>query len=266
MDSPAPTEIDTDDEGPPTNHTLTTLPRHWETGPQEAEHNSSLGWRLNRGTPGRASGGASMAGKTGAGVAMEMKQSSCRDTRVAPPWERNQPHPPQEEPPTKRPRLVQGQPDVASPRPEGGGVQAQVQPARGVDHQAEIRRAGERENETDWDRQRRKRVGIMEVLRRLPAYEMLERARLAEIDTPVPLHLMNDPDPCEPCSKRRWEIRFRSFKSQLHEWFDDHGFQGPADAQQSVVPENPVTCMDPRHYALSVVCPLAGIYCSCLSK
>ena len=36
MDSPAPTEIDTDDEGPPTNHTLTALPHHWETGPQDA--------------------------------------------------------------------------------------------------------------------------------------------------------------------------------------------------------------------------------------
>ena len=145
------------------------------------------------------------------------------------------PNPRLEQPRLKRPRLAQPEPPASA-------------------------------NETDWDRQRRKRVGIMEVLRRLPAYEMLERARLMEIDAPVPPHLMNDPDPCEPCSKRRWETRFHTFKSQLHEWFDDQGLQGLADAQQSVVPENRVICTDPRHYALSVVCPLAGVYCSCLSK
>ena len=26
------------------------------------------------------------------------------------------------------------------------------------------------------------------------------------------------PDPMDPCSKRRWEIRFRTFKSRVNEW------------------------------------------------
>ena len=54
------------------------------------------------------------------------------------------PNPRLEQPRLKRPRLAQPEPPASA-------------------------------NETDWDRQRRKRVGIMEVLRRLPAYEMLER-------------------------------------------------------------------------------------------
>ena len=64
----------------------------------------------------------------------------------------------------------------------------------------------------------------------------------------------------EPCSKRRWQTRFSNFKSRVNAWYDE---RHPAAKPEVEVESQDAVCSDPRHYALTVCCPYADLYCSC---
>lgn len=122
---------------------------------------------------------------------------------------------------------------------------------------------------SDWERQMQKRIDILAVLKCTPAYQAFNKERPRE-ERNKHLEPMT-PDPMEPSSKRNWEKRFRTFKSRVNEWHDEFRrttrspeaekeeqtgsskWQGPQEFR----------CDDPRHYALSVCCPHAGLHCSC---
>jgi hypothetical protein len=66
----------------------------------------------------------------------------------------------------------------------------------------------------------------------------------------------------EPCSKRRWQTRFSNFKSRVNAWYDER--YGAAKPEVEVESQDAgAVCADPRHYALTVCCPYADLYCSC---
>lgn len=120
---------------------------------------------------------------------------------------------------------------------------------------------------SDWERQRQKRIDILDVLKSKPAYQAFnsERPREARNRFFEPM----TPDPCEPQSKRRWETRFHAFKSRANEWYAEfrrttRSREGQEEEQTgSRKDPQEFHCDDPRHYALSVCCQYAGLWCSC---
>ena len=119
---------------------------------------------------------------------------------------------------------------------------------------------------SDWERQMQKRTNILEVLKSKPAYQAYNSERPRESrDATEPV----TPDPMDPCSKRRWEVRFHTFKSRVNEWYaenygDPQEEQTDAGCSRDGGPQTQeFHCDDPRHYALSVCCPYAGLKCSC---
>ena len=123
---------------------------------------------------------------------------------------------------------------------------------------------------SDWERQLGKRINILAVLKSTPVYQAFNSARPREsrnILEPM------TPDPYEVQSKRRWEKRFHTFKSRVNEWYAEKFPFGvplvhPQQEEQTGAGSSKdgleeFRCDDPRHYALSVCCPHAGLYCSC---
>jgi hypothetical protein len=122
-----------------------------------------------------------------------------------------------------------------------------------------------RDPDSDWERQRQKRINILEVLKSRTAYQAFNSERPRESrDATEPM----TPDPTDfPCSKRRWERRFQTFKSRVNEWYGER-YGAPEEEKTGAGsstdgPQEQFHCDDPRHYALSVCCPYAGLRCSC---
>ena len=167
-------------------------------------------------------------------------------------------------PPPKPPLLKQPLPPGLVRRgPVSAGAQAQGAPGPEVAKDAAVMWL--KGPVSDWERQRQKRIRILELLKTKPAYQAFnsEWPRESRDGIRQPL----TPDPTEPCSKRRWETRFQTFKSRMNDWFADRypeeeqtGAGSSTDALQEA------HCDDPRHYALSVCCPHAGLRCSCQDR
>jgi hypothetical protein len=122
---------------------------------------------------------------------------------------------------------------------------------------------------SDWERQQWKRMNILANLKSKPAYQAFNNARPRESRNRF-LEPMT-PDPCEVQSKRRWEKKFHAFKSRVNEWYGETfgvPFVHPQQEEQTGAASSKAgpdvfRCDDPRHYALSVCCPHAGLHCSC---
>ena len=116
---------------------------------------------------------------------------------------------------------------------------------------------------SDWERQRQKRIDIVELFKSKPEYQAFSAARSSR---PNDVWSPKTPDPTDPCSKSRWETRFGSWKSLVNEWAHDRSERSAADRSDADTSERSVRntpCQDPRHYALTVCCPFAMLYCSC---
>jgi hypothetical protein len=127
-----------------------------------------------------------------------------------------------------------------------------------------LKRTRDPDPDSDWERQRQKRINILEVLKSRTAYQAFNSERPRESrGATEPM----TPDPTDPCSKRRWETRFHTFKSRVNEWYAER--YGAAEEEQTGAGSSKdgpqeIHCDDPRHYALSVCCQYAGLWCSCL--
>ena len=120
------------------------------------------------------------------------------------------------------------------------------------------------EDEDSWTRQSRKRCNVLQVYKSQAAYLAFNAERPREGRNPACEPM--SPDPMEPCSKRRWLTRFSNFKSSVNAWYDERHPAAKPEVEVESQDAGPVAgavCTDPRHYALTVCCPCADLYCSC---